>query len=162
MAEENNEKTIPNTVEIYTDGSCLGNPGPGGWAAVLLHPQKTKKISGGFKNTTNNRMEMLAAINALKMLRLPCQVTLHTDSQYLQKGITQWMANWKKRNWQTAAKTPVKNKDLWQELDALLGKHEVKFKWVRGHAGNEYNEICDQLAVAAAKEKNLPPDKGYR
>ena len=161
MSHSADKKNTPMTVEIYTDGSCLGNPGPGGWASVLIHPKKTKKMSGGFSRTTNNRMEMLAAIEALKALRFPCKVKLHTDSQYLQKGITQWLKGWKKKNWMTAAKTPVKNKDLWVELDKLMGVHQVKFVWVRGHAGNKWNEVCDKMAVEAAHKKNLDPDPGY-
>ncbi|MFH1136329.1 MAG: ribonuclease HI [Pseudomonadota bacterium] len=155
------ETLEPKEVIIYTDGSCLGNPGPGGWAAILIHPQKTLKLSGGFAKTTNNRMEMMAAIEGLSQLKLRCRVKLHTDSQYLQKGLTSWLACWKKKNWVTAAKTPVKNKDLWQTLDDLMKKHEIEFIWVRGHAGNQYNEECDQLAVKAAKGKNLPKDVGF-
>jgi ribonuclease HI len=139
-------------VEIHTDGSCLGNPGPGGWAAVLVHPKKETELSGHENPTTNNRMEMTAAIQALKALKKPSRVALHTDSEYLQKGITQWMAGWKKRGWQTAAKQPVKNQDLWRELDRLIQTHDVTFHWVKGHAGNQYNERCDRLAVQAAKD----------
>lgn len=153
--------TGPARLEVYTDGSCLGNPGPGGWGVVLIHPQKTKEMSGGYAHTTNNRMEMTAAIEALKALKEKCRVTLYTDSNYLRQGITQWMAKWKRNSWKTADKRPVKNQDLWMELDRVLGRHEVDFKWVKGHAGNKYNEICDRLAVAAAKQKNLPPDTGY-
>lgn len=153
---------MENKIEIYTDGSSLGNPGPGGWGAILIHPKKIKKLSGGFAYTTNNRMEMTAAIEALKALTRPCKVTLYTDSQYLKNGITQWIKGWKKKGWKTASKTDVKNKDLWQELDALMEKHQVDFQWVKGHAGNEYNELCDSLAVEAANKKNLPTDTGYK
>lgn len=162
MTETNRSAQSPPKVKIYTDGSCLGNPGPGGWAAILIHPKKTLEIFGGFSKTTNNRMEMMAAVKALERLRFRCRVTLYTDSQYLQKGISQWLAGWKRNNWITSNKTPVKNKDLWIRLDALLQKHEIHFKWLRGHAGHEYNEKCDQLAVKAAKRKNLPEDKGYQ
>ena len=155
------EKKSLDEVIIYTDGSCLGNPGPGGWAAILIHPQKTLKLSGGFARTTNNRMEMIAAVKGLSQLKFRCRVKLHTDSQYLQKGLTSWLAGWKKKNWVTAAKTPVKNKDLWQQLDALMQNHDVDFIWVKGHAGDKYNEECDQLAVSAAKGKNLPKDDGF-
>ncbi|MEW5724158.1 MAG: ribonuclease HI [Thermodesulfobacteriota bacterium] len=152
----------PTRVEIYTDGSCLGNPGPGGWAAVLLHPKKKAELSGGFRLTTNNRMELYAAIEALRTLRFPCQVKMHTDSEYLKKGITLWIRAWKKNGWKTTEKKPVKNQDLWFELDRLLERHQVEWHWVRGHAGNRYNDLCDRLAVEAAKKKDLPPDPGFR
>ncbi len=133
-------------LEIYTDGACRGNPGPGGWGALLLYGDKQKEMYGGEQHTTNNRMELLAAINALKTLKRPCELTLYTDSQYVRKGITEWIEGWKKRNWRTAAKKPVKNDDLWRMLDEQVNRHQVKWVWVKGHAGNEGNEAADQLA----------------
>lgn len=135
-----------NKVEIYTDGACRGNPGPGGWGAVLMYGEKTKEIYGGENNTTNNRMELMAAIRALEALNRGCELTLYTDSQYVRKGITEWIMNWKKRGWKTAAKKPVKNADLWQMLDEQVNKHSVNWVWVKGHAGNEGNELADDLA----------------
>ncbi len=135
-----------NPVEIWTDGACKGNPGWGGWGALLRQGRHEKTLFGGQADTTNNRMELLAVIEALKALKRPCQVVVHTDSQYVQKGMTQWLANWKRRDWRTADKKPVKNADLWQELDELVGRHEVTWKWVRGHAGDAGNEMADQLA----------------
>ena len=135
-----------NQVEIYTDGACRGNPGPGGWGAVLMYGDKRKEIFGGEANTTNNRMELMAAIQALSALNRKCELTLYTDSQYVRKGITEWIENWKKRNWKTAAKKPVKNVDLWQQLDEQVNRHSVKWVWVKGHAGNEGNELADDLA----------------
>ncbi len=136
------------SVTIYTDGACSGNPGPGGWAAALQSGAKRDSISGGAKNTTNNRMELTAAIEALKKLKLPCRVTLITDSTYVKNGIESWIHNWKKNGWKTAAKKPVINKELWQELDQIASTHEVTWKWVKGHSGNEMNELVDSLAVA--------------
>ena len=133
-------------LEIYTDGACRGNPGPGGWGALLLFGEQRKELFGGEAETTNNRMELTAAIKALDALTRECQVTLYTDSQYVRKGITEWIDNWKKRNWRTAAKKPVKNADLWQQLDQQVALHEVKWVWVKGHSGNEGNEMADQLA----------------
>lgn len=133
-------------VEIWSDGACKGNPGMGGWGALLKHGTHTKEIYGGETNTTNNRMELLAVIQALKVLKRPCLVTVHTDSQYVQKGMTEWLDNWKLRNWRTASKKPVKNADLWQELDALALQHQLTWKWVRGHAGDPGNERADELA----------------
>jgi len=133
-------------VEIWTDGACKGNPGWGGWGALLRQGRHEKTLFGGQADTTNNRMELLAVIEALKALKRPCQVVVHTDSQYVQKGMTQWLANWKRRDWRTADKKPVKNADLWQELDELVGRHDVSWKWVRGHAGDAGNEMADQLA----------------
>ena len=133
-------------LEIYTDGACRGNPGPGGWGALLLFGEQRKELFGGEAETTNNRMELTAAIKALDALTRECQVTLYTDSQYVRKGITEWIDNWKKRNWRTAAKKPVKNADLWQQLDQQVALHEVKWVWVKGHSGNEGNELADQLA----------------
>ena len=135
-----------NPVEIWTDGACKGNPGWGGWGALLRQGRHEKKLYGGQPDTTNNRMELLAVIEALKALKRPCEVVVHTDSQYVQKGMTQWINNWKRRDWRTADKKPVKNADLWQELDELVGRHEVSWKWVRGHAGDAGNEAADQLA----------------
>lgn len=135
-------------VEIWTDGACSGNPGPGGWGAVLRFGAAEKELSGGEPETTNNRMELLAAISALEALTRPCQVDLTTDSQYVRKGITEWLAGWKAKGWKTAAKQPVKNQDLWQRLDALNAKHDVSWHWVKGHAGHPENERCDELARA--------------
>jgi len=133
-------------VEIYTDGACRGNPGPGGWGAILMFGDQTKEIFGGEPETTNNRMELMAAIQALASLKRECELTLYTDSQYVRKGITEWIGNWKKRHWQTAAKKPVKNADLWKRLDSEVARHTINWVWVKGHAGNEGNEIADQLA----------------
>ena len=133
-------------VEIFTDGACKGNPGPGGWGAVLRYQGKEKMLHGGEPHTTNNRMELLAAIEALGALREPCEVTLTTDSEYLRKGITEWIANWKKRGWRTAAKEPVKNVDLWQRLDEAVQTHRIDWRWVKGHSGHRENELADQLA----------------
>ncbi len=133
-------------VEMFTDGACRGNPGRGGWGALLRYGEVEKPLFGGEKETTNNRMELMAAIEGLRALKKPSQVVLTTDSQYVRKGITEWIANWKRRNWRTAGKQPVKNKDLWQELDALCQKHDVEWHWVKGHSGHRENEIADQLA----------------
>ena len=133
-------------LKVYTDGACKGNPGPGGWGALLIYKDKQKEMFGGEENTTNNRMELLAAINALASLKRDCRLTLYTDSQYVRKGITEWIINWKKRNWRTAAKKPVKNADLWQRLDSEVKKHNVHWVWVKGHAGNVGNEKADELA----------------
>jgi ribonuclease HI len=133
-------------VEIWTDGACSGNPGPGGWGAVLRFGEAEKELSGGEPETTNNRMELLAAIAALEALTRPCVVDLTTDSQYVRKGMTEWLAGWKAKGWKTASKQPVKNQDLWQRLDALNAKHEVRWHWVKGHAGHPENERCDALA----------------
>ena len=135
-------------IAIYTDGACQGNPGPGGWAAVLLHGEHRRELAGGVAATTNNRMELTAAIEALRSLKEPCAVELFTDSQYLRQGITGWIASWKRNGWKTTLKQPVKNDDLWRELDQLLAPHQIAWKWVKGHAGNEHNERCDLLAVA--------------
>ncbi len=137
-----------NVIEIYTDGACKGNPGPGGWGALLKSADVKKELCGGELGTTNNRMEMTAVIEALAALKRPCQVTLHVDSQYVLKGMTEWLPGWKARGWKTAAKEPVKNVDLWQRLDALVngGGHQINWQWVRGHNGNPGNERADQLA----------------
>jgi len=133
-------------IDVWTDGACKGNPGPGGWGVLLKQGQREKTLCGGEANTTNNRMELLAVIQALQALKRPCRVTIHTDSQYVQKGMTQWLANWKARGWRTAAKAPVKNADLWQTLDALAATHTLRWQWVRGHAGDPGNERADALA----------------
>lgn len=133
-------------VEIYTDGACKGNPGLGGWGALLRFGDKEKELYGGAQATTNNRMELTAVIRALESLKCRCVVKLHTDSQYVQKGISEWIINWKKRGWKTADKKPVKNEDLWRELDVLAAQHDVDWIWVKGHAGHEGNERADQLA----------------
>jgi ribonuclease HI len=134
------------TIYIYSDGACKGNPGPGGWGALLVTDGHRKEISGGEANTTNNRMEMTAVIRALESLKRPSTVEVHTDSQYVQKGISEWMTGWKKRNWRTADGKPVKNQDLWLQLDALSQLHRVEWKWVRGHNGHPENERADALA----------------
>ena len=134
------------TVEIYTDGACRGNPGVGGWGARLRYDDKVKEIFGGELDTTNNRMELTAAIEALKVLKRPCDVELYTDSQYVRKGITEWIESWQQRGWKTAGKKTVKNKELWQQLLSLTEQHQVKWIWVKGHAGTEGNEIADELA----------------
>jgi len=140
------------TVDIHTDGACLGNPGPGGWGALLRHGDTERELAGGEANTTNNRMELLAAIMALEALKTPCEVVLSTDSQYVQKGIGEWLPNWIRRGWKTAGGDPVKNKDLWERLQAAAKPHKVKWKWVKGHAGHVENERVDQLARAAAEK----------
>jgi ribonuclease HI len=134
------------TVEIYTDGACRGNPGPGGWGVVLIAGSRRKTLHGGDRNTTNNRMELTAAIEALGALRGEQRVVLYTDSKYVMDGIRSWLPNWKKRGWKTAAKKPVKNKDLWQALDEAAAKHDVRWEWVKGHDGNPGNEEADALA----------------
>ena len=136
-------------VVIHSDGACHGNPGPGGWAAVLAAGGHTRELSGGVPATTNNRMELLAAIEALSALKLPCMVEFHTDSNYLRDGITKWLHGWKRNGWRTAAKQPVKNEDLWRQLDAAVASHKIKWHWVKGHAGDAGNERCDVLATAA-------------
>jgi ribonuclease HI len=133
-------------VVIYSDGACSGNPGPGGWGAILMAGEHVKEIQGGEPATTNNRMELMAAIQALETLKRPCTVELHTDSQYVMKGISEWIHGWKARGWKTADKKPVKNDDLWRRLDAARSKHDVTWKWVKGHAGHEFNERADELA----------------
>jgi len=133
-------------IDVWTDGACKGNPGPGGWGVLLKQGRHEKTLCGGEANTTNNRMELLAVIQALQALKRPCRVTIHTDSQYVQKGMTQWLANWKARGWRTAAKAPVKNADLWQTLDALAATHTLRWQWVRGHVGDPGNERADALA----------------
>ena len=141
-------------VSIYTDGACSGNPGPGGWGAILSFNGREKELMGGEAHTTNNRMELLAAISALEALKRPCTVDLYTDSEYLRGGITGWIKGWKKNGWRTADKKPVKNIDLWQRLEATLGEHRINWHWVKGHAGHAMNERADELArqgVVAAR-----------
>ena len=133
-------------VEIYTDGACKGNPGTGGWGALLIADGHKKEMYGGERNTTNNRMELKAVIEALSALKRPCEVVVHTDSQYVQKGISEWIHGWKARGWKTASKEPVKNVDLWQELDAAQATHTIQWRWVKGHAGHDGNERADALA----------------
>jgi len=134
------------TINIYTDGACKGNPGPGGWGAILEYDGKEKELFGGEPATTNNRMELTAVIEALAALRRPCTVVLHTDSQYVQKGITEWIGGWKARGWKTAAKEPVKNADLWKKLDEVVRTHRIRWVWVKGHSGHDGNERADALA----------------
>ncbi|KQB09677.1 ribonuclease HI [Vibrio metoecus] len=148
-------------VEIFTDGSCLGNPGPGGYGVVMRYKQVEKTLARGYRLTTNNRMEMLAAVMALQALKEPCHVILTTDSQYVRQGITQWIHNWKLRGWKTADKKPVKNADLWQALDRETARHLVEWRWVKGHAGHRENEMCDELARQAA-ENPTEEDTGYQ
>lgn len=141
-------------VELFTDGACRGNPGPGGWGVLLRFGENEKTLHGGEAETTNNRMELMAAIRGLEALKRDCQVLLTTDSQYVMKGVTEWMANWKKNGWKTAAKKPVKNVDLWQRLDAALASHQVDWAWVRGHTGHAENELADALANQGIDELN--------
>jgi len=133
-------------ITIYTDGACKGNPGPGGWGAILVTGTHEKELFGGEAVTTNNRMELMAVIQALNALKRPCQISIHTDSQYVLKGCTEWLAGWKAKGWKTAAKAPVKNVDLWQALDAAQSQHQIKWHWVKGHSGHVGNERADQLA----------------
>ncbi len=142
-------------VEIYTDGACRGNPGPGGWGALLLSGNRRKTMYGGEADTTNNRMELMAAIEALNALRGPRTVQLFTDSKYVMDGVNKWMPNWKKRGWKTANKKPVKNEDLWRKLDDLVSAHEIDWHWVKGHSGHTENEIVDQLANDAIDEMEV-------
>jgi ribonuclease HI len=135
-----------NIIDIYTDGACSGNPGPGGWGALLLYNGHEKEICGGERDTTNNRMELMATIQALEALKQPSQARLHTDSVYVRDGITQWIERWKRNGWRTAAKKPVKNVDLWQRLERAAERHDLEWHWVKGHAGHPQNERADQLA----------------
>ncbi len=134
------------TVEIFTDGACRGNPGPGGWGVLLRYADKEKTLYGGEPQTTNNRMELMAAIKGLQAITRPAKIILTTDSKYVMQGITEWIVNWKKRGWKTANKKPVKNVDLWQSLDNEIQQHDIEWKWVKGHSGHRENEIADQLA----------------
>ena len=138
-------------MEIWTDGACSGNPGPGGWGAILRFGEREKELCGGEQLTTNNRMELTAAISALEALKRPCEVDLHTDSQYLRQGVMGWMFGWKKNGWRTADRKPVKNEDLWRRLDEATGRHKIDWRWVKGHAGDAMNERADELARAGMK-----------
>jgi len=144
-------------IEIYTDGACRGNPGPGGWGALLIAGKHQKTMHGGEPDTTNNRMELTAAIEALNALKDHSRVILHTDSKYVMDGIKEWMPNWKKRSWTTSAKKPVKNKDLWQSLDEAVNRHEIEWRWVKGHNGNAGNEAADELANRGIDEMEKNP-----
>ncbi|HFB66231.1 MAG TPA: ribonuclease HI [Aeromonadales bacterium] len=145
-------KKEKNCVEIFTDGACKGNPGPGGWGAFLRYNGQQKELYGGEKNTTNNRMELTAAIKALQTLKRPCKVKLTTDSQYVRKGISEWIENWKKKNWKNSQNKPVKNVDLWQQLDEQQQRHDVSWHWVKGHSGHPENERADELANQGVPE----------
>ena len=149
-------------VEIFTDGSCLGNPGPGGYGAILRYRGREKTFSAGYTRTTNNRMELMAAIVALEALKEHCDIVLSTDSQYVRQGITQWIIGWKKKGWMTSNRQPVKNVDLWQALDAEVACHLIEWLWVKGHSGHPENERCDVLARDAASGKQLAEDTGYQ
>jgi ribonuclease HI len=140
-------------VQLITDGACLGNPGPGGWAAILRYGDHKKEISGGEPHTTNNRMELRAAIEGLRALKEGCEVEIVTDSEYLKNGITAWVANWKRRGWMTREKKPVINRDLWEELDAVAARHQTRWSWTKGHASHADNNRCDELAQMAAREQ---------
>lgn len=142
------------SVTVYTDGGCRGNPGLGGWGAVLIYGEHLKQLKGSEPDTTNNRMELLAAIEGLRALNRSLAVNLYTDSKYVKQGITQWIINWKKNGWKTAARKPVKNQDLWQALDEQMQRHDVSWHWVKGHAGDKYNEMADDLANQAMDEHN--------
>jgi len=149
-------------ITIYTDGACIGNPGPGGYGVVLLYGQHRKELSGGFRRTTNNRMEIMAAIVGLRSIKQKCAVTVHTDSQYLADSMMKgWAARWRTQGWKRNKKEMASNPDLWEQLLDVCQHHEVTFAWVRGHAGNTENERCDTLSVQAAQQKNLPRDDGY-
>ena len=141
-----NTKLVKKIVEIHGDGACLGNPGPGGWACLLRHDKRERELAGGEILTTNNRMELMAAIQGLEALKTPCEVALYSDSQYVLKGISEWMPNWLKRGWKNSAGEPVKNQDLWQRLQLAASMHHVKWHWVKGHAGHPDNERVDELA----------------
>ncbi|MGZ9898375.1 ribonuclease HI [Shewanella gaetbuli] len=148
-------------LHIFTDGSCLGNPGPGGYGVVMKYKKQTKELSAGFTLTTNNRMELLAPIVALEALYEPCNIILISDSQYMRQGITKWISGWKKKNWKTSTNEPVKNIDLWKRLDSASQQHQIDWRWVKGHSGHIENERCDVLAKNAAMGKNLNEDKHY-
>ena len=144
--EESAQPRASSTVEIWTDGACKGNPGPGGWGALLRSGTKERELFGGARNTTNNRMELIAVIEALTALKRPCDVVLHTDSQYVKLGITEWIKQWERRGWKTADRKPVKNVELWQQLDQQVRRHRIEWRWVRGHSGDPGNERADALA----------------
>lgn len=148
-------------VNIYADGSCLNNPGPGGYGVILRYKEHEKELAAGYKLTTNNRMELTAVIVALNSLKEPCRVQICTDSQYVKNGITSWIKTWKKNGWKTSTKAPVKNRDLWQQLDEACQRHELQWTWVKGHAGHAENERCDVLARTAAQGSNLAIDAGF-
>ena len=160
MMRTDEKKLLPR-VTIYTDGGCEPNPGLGGWAAILIHEKQSKEISGASPGSTNNRMELTAVIRALEALKKPCDVEIHSDSQYVVNGMSSWIHTWKKKNWQRAGK-PVLNADLWQQLDELAGRHRIRWIWVRGHAGDHYNERCDELAQSAISRQRsmLSNDSG--
>ncbi|WP_404399577.1 ribonuclease HI [Idiomarina seosinensis] len=153
--------TNTKTVHLYTDGSCLGNPGPGGYGAVIEYNGHVKELSQGFRCTTNNRMEMMACIEGLKVLKRSCEIIITTDSQYVKNGIEQWMTGWKRNGWKTAARKAVKNQDLWQQLDQQIQLHKVRWDWVKGHSGHPQNERCDELARQAASRSPEAEDVGY-
>jgi ribonuclease HI len=156
------ESAALKSVIIHTDGACKGNPGPGGYGAILVSGRHKKELSAGFRHTTNNRMEMRAAIAALELLREPCEIALHSDSKYLVDAMTKkWVEGWKKKGWQTATKTPVKNKDLWLRLVAAMAPHKVQWHWVKGHAGHVDNERCDELANMGVRGGDLQEDVGF-
>ena len=146
-------------VTLYTDGACSGNPGPGGWGAVLLWGDRRRELNGGEAETTNNRMEMMAVIAALEALKRPCPVDIHTDSTYVMKGITEWLPGWKARGWKNAAKKPVANRDLWERLEAALERHEARWFWVKGHSGVPENERADELARAGIPARETAPEE---
>jgi len=152
---------MSDSVEMFTDGACKGNPGPGGWGVLMIFKGVEKELWGGERETTNNRMDLMAAIQGLMALKRECEVVLTTDSQYVMKGINEWMVNWKKRGWKTADKKPVKNVDLWQRLDLALSTHKIQWEWVKGHAGHPENERCDVLARSAAENPAFE-DIGYK
>ena len=146
------KEASPKIVEIFTDGACSGNPGPGGWGAILRYGETEKEMNGGEPQTTNNRMELMAAIKAIEAVKRPCEIHLHTDSEYLRQGITTWIHSWKARNWKTADKKPVKNVDLWQRLEAAIETHDVHWHWVKGHSGHKENDRADELARLAIRQ----------
>lgn len=148
-------------IELYSDGSCLNNPGPGGYGVILRYKGHEKELSQGFILTTNNRMELLGVIKGLSALKESCKVVVTTDSQYVRQGITSWISGWKRNNWKTASKAPVKNQDLWKQLDAVVQKHDVSWCWVKGHNGHAENERCDRLANAAANSDDKIEDSGF-
>jgi ribonuclease HI len=152
LTEQAGTEQAGDRVVIHTDGACSGNPGPGGWGAILEWGGRRREIKGGEAHTTNNRMELMAAISALEALKRPCDVDLHTDSQYLRQGITSWIHGWKRNGWKTADRKPVKNADLWQRLDAAVARHTIRWHWVRGHSGHDLNERADELAREAIAE----------
>ena len=148
-------------IELYTDGSCLNNPGRGGCAAILRYKDRVREVTAGYRLTTNNRMELMAVIAGLDALKEPCGVTVATDSQYVKNGMTSWLGKWKENGWVSSARAPVKNRDLWQRLDELCRRHEIRWRWVRGHAGDALNERCDKLARLAASGETLLEDTGF-